>query len=344
MKPKDGETYLDLTFGDGGHTIKLLETGLDLTILTLDRDPLAYFKSIEIAKHDSRIFPMCGKFSDMRQLFLENKIEPNSVDGIIVDLGLSNLQLNDRRRGFRLSSESLLDMRMDGERCTDSICASEVLNLLDQECLEQIFRQYGGEKYSKKYSDMIVDSRYLLKEIRSTSELSYLISSINSSSFLDKDNYLDNHSASKIFLALRMFVNNELNELNYLLSNVSDYLKKDEQLINDFNHDQSKERDILKRIDSYKVGKLAIISFNEQEDKIVKRHFNNLINNTLNVTNFLKFKAKSFVNSNLESNLKTIKNRRYLRLNKSVIRPSDEEQKLNLRAASAKLRIAARIE
>ena len=310
----------------------------------MDRDPAAYFKAIEIAKHDSRVFPMIGKFSDIKKLFLQNKIEPSTVDGIIVDLGLSNLQLNDKKRGFRLTSESLLDMRMDGNRCSDSITASEVINLLDQENLEKIFRLYGDEKNSCKYSDMIVDSRYLLKEIRSTSELAYLISSINSGSLLDKDQYINNHSATKIFLALRMFVNNELNELNYLLEAVSKYLKKDEKLINDYDDYEFTDKQIAKRIDEYDVGKLAIISFDEQEDTIVKAHFNNLINNTTEVKNYLKFRAKSFVNEDLETNLKKIKNRRYLPLRRSVIKPTTEEKKINLRAVSAKLRIAARIE
>ena len=290
---------------------------------------------------------MIGKFSDLKRLFTENKIKPGSVDGVIVDLGPSNLQLNDRRRGFRLSSESLLDMRMDGNRCSDSVMASEVLNLLDQESLEQIFRLYGIEKYSRKYSDMIVDSRYLLKEIRSTSELSYLISSIKSfnknDSFVDKDKYMDNHSASKIFLALRMFVNNELNELNYLLDNINVYLKRDEKLIEDLNIEE-KEKHVVKRLDEYDVGKLAVITFHEQEDRIVKEHFNNLVDKSVEVTNFLKYRAKSFVNANVEESLKMIKNRRYLPMKKGVIKPSREEKRQNLRAASAKLRVAARIE
>lgn len=290
---------------------------------------------------------MIGKFSDLKRLFTENKIKPGSVDGVIVDLGPSNLQLNDRRRGFRLSSESLLDMRMDGNRCSDSVMASEVLNLLDQESLEQIFRLYGIEKYSRKYSDMIVDSRYLLKEIRSTSELSYLISSIKSfnknDSFVDKDKYMDNHSASKIFLALRMFVNNELNELNYLLDNINVYLKRDEKLIEDLDIEE-KEKHVVKRLDEYDVGKLAVITFHEQEDRIVKEHFNNLVDKSVEVTNFLKYRAKSFVNANVEESLKMIKNRRYLPMKKGVIKPSREEKRQNLRAASAKLRVAARIE
>lgn len=335
---------MDLTFGDGGHTIKLLETNKDLTILTMDRDPHAYFKSIEIAKHDSRVFPMIGKFSDLKRLFAENKIEPESVDGVIVDLGLSNLQLNDRRRGFRLSSQSLLDMRMDGNRCSDSVLASEVLNLLDEKDLEQIFRLYGLEKLSKKYSTMIVDSRSLLKEIRSTSELSYLISSLNSDAFMDKDQYMNNHSAAKVFLALRMFVNNELNELNYLLDHIHVYLKKDLRLVNDLNSEDSKEKEIINRLNDYNVGKLAVISFHEQEDTIVKKHFNNLVDKSIEVSNFIKFKAKSFVNSDLETHLKMIKNRRYLSLKKGVFKPSDEEKKINLRATSARMRVAARIE
>lgn len=335
---------MDLTFGDGGHTLKLLNTNLDLTILTLDRDPLAYFRSIEIAKSDPRVYPMIGKFSDIHRLFKEHKVEPNSIDGIIVDLGLSNSQLNDKRRGFRLSSESLLDMRMDGERCSDSITASEVLNLLDAESLEKIFRLYGNEKYSKKYSDTIVDSRYLLNEIRSTSELSYLISSISSGQVVEKDKYMDNHSASKIFLALRMFVNNELNELNYLLENLNIYLKKDEQLVKDLDNETYNEKEIIKRIYDYDVGKLAVISFNEQEDTIVKRHFHNLIDKSTNVANYMKFKAKSFVNTDLEMQLKKIRNRHYLPLKKGVIKPSNEEKKENLRAASAKMRVVVRIE
>ena len=141
-----------------------------------------------------------------------------------------------------------------------------------------------------------------------------------------------------------MFVNNELNELNYLLEHVSTYLKKDERLITDFNGNELGEKQIIGQIDQYDVGKLAIVSFNEQEDRIVKRHFNNLVDNTAEVNNFLKFRAKSFVHSDLEASLKTLRNHRYLPIRKGVIKPSNEEKKAILRAASAKLRAAVRVE
>ena len=169
---------------------------------------------------------------------------------------------------------------MDYNRCADSVTAAEVINHLDQESLEQLFRLYGNEKYSRKYSGMIVDSRFLLNEIRSTSELAYLISSINSDSTVDPAKYKDNHSSSKIVLVLRIFVNNELNELNYLLEHLFIYLKKDERLVEHFNGNELTEKQIVLQIDSYDVGKLAVISFNEQEDQIVKRRFNDKVENT----------------------------------------------------------------
>lgn len=116
LKPRSGETILDMTFGAGGHSKKILETCPDVRLICLDRDLTAVSYAQELAKQFSCVIPLLGKFSDLPQLLKSHNIKQNSIDGILFDFGCSSMQLDQAERGFSLSKNGPLDMRMGGNR------------------------------------------------------------------------------------------------------------------------------------------------------------------------------------------------------------------------------------
>lgn len=117
LKPKNSETILDMTFGAGGHSRKILEIAPDIKLLCLDRDPVAYGYAQKLAEENpNRIVPLLGKFSDLPVLLKENNIKQNSIDSILFDFGCSSMQFDEGYRGFAVSQNGPLDMRMDGDR------------------------------------------------------------------------------------------------------------------------------------------------------------------------------------------------------------------------------------
>lgn len=119
FKPQNNQTYLDMTFGAGGHTIKLLEANPNIRILALDRDPLAHEYAVNLSQTHPQITPMLGRFSELPELLKINKIKQNSIDGILFDFGCSSMQFDIAERGFSVSKNGPLDMRMDGQRFPD---------------------------------------------------------------------------------------------------------------------------------------------------------------------------------------------------------------------------------
>lgn len=115
LKPRNGETILDMTFGGGGHSRRILEKSPKVKLLCLDRDPKAFFYAEELSKeYPCRVFPMLGKFSDLPKLLKSKNIMQNSIDGILFDFGCSSMQFDEGIRGFSVSKNGPLDMRMGG--------------------------------------------------------------------------------------------------------------------------------------------------------------------------------------------------------------------------------------
>ncbi|RWS14212.1 putative methyltransferase-like protein 15 [Dinothrombium tinctorium] len=263
--PKDGQKFIDMTFGSGGHSKYLLSRNKNITIYALDRDPIAYRKAVDLStKMNGCIVPLLGKFSDLPMLLQNVGVKKGSINGVILDLGPSSMQYDDPSRGFSISSEGPLDMRMDGNRNPNIPTADDVINTLDSNSLAKIFKIYGEEKLAKKFANAIVDSRFMLKRIKTTQELSQLLASVAGQHSVDSIGRFS-HAATKVFLALRIFVNNELNELNYALTKIREYLVLDDSV----NFKNSDNEDELKK---YNSGKIAVISFHSLEDRIVKRH------------------------------------------------------------------------
>ncbi|NP_001085383.1 methyltransferase like 15 S homeolog [Xenopus laevis] len=121
LAPQEGQTILDLTFGAGGHTTSILRQASNIKILALDRDPAAFAIAQQLAHgYGPNIQPLLGRFSEAEDLLKSAGVEPGSIDGVLLDAGCSSMQFDTPDRGFSLSKDGPLDMRMDGDRCFDS--------------------------------------------------------------------------------------------------------------------------------------------------------------------------------------------------------------------------------
>ena len=237
ISPQFGGTFIDCTFGQGGYTKKILDFP-KTKIIALDRDFESSKNAEEIQKkfEDRFIFKNI-KFSQLKNLKLKNE----NIKGIIFDLGYSYTQIKDPNKGLSFESIGKLNMRMG----INDFSANEVINNLDENELEKIFKYFGEEKESKRIAHNIVEDRKKIKI--NTEELVRIIESSKR-----KKNY-KTHSATKVFQALRIFVNKEISELIYGLINAVKIVKKE--------------------------GIVAVVTFHSLEDKIVKYFFKSLSEN-----------------------------------------------------------------
>nr|XP_033718545.1 probable methyltransferase-like protein 15 isoform X2 [Tursiops truncatus] len=160
LAPQKRQFFLDMTFGSGGHTRAILQKESDITLYALDRDPTAY----AIAEQLSELYPkqiraILGQFSQAEALLMKAGVQPGTLDGVLLDLGCSSMQLDAPERGFSLRKDGPLDMRMDGDRYPDMPTAADVVNALDQQALASILRTYGEEKHARKIASAIVQAR-----------------------------------------------------------------------------------------------------------------------------------------------------------------------------------------
>ena len=237
ISPQYGGTFIDCTFGQGGYTKKLLDFS-KTKVIALDRDFESLKKAEEIQnKFESRFIFKNIKFSQLKNLKLKNE----NIRGVIFDLGYSYTQIKDPNKGLSFESIGELNMRMG----INDFSANEVINKLDENELEKVFRYFGEEKESKRIAHNIVEDRKKIKI--NTEELVRIIESSKR-----KKNYKI-HSATKVFQALRILVNKEISELIYGLINAVKIVKKD--------------------------GIVAVVTFHSLEDKIVKYFFKSLSEN-----------------------------------------------------------------
>ena len=290
IKPEKDKFYFDGTFGQGGYSNKILEK-VQCNIISIDRDPDSLNYALKLKKKypDNFHFEI-EKFSNVENLLKKKKIR--KLDGILLDLGISNTQLNNPERGFSFLNDGPLDMRMNKK--SEGITAEKVINEFSEKKLSEIFYFLGEEKNSRKISRSIIEFRKR-KRIYSTKMLSKIIEKIN---FHKKI-----HPATRVFQALRIFVNDELIELE-------NFLKKCAVLLN-------------------KNSRIAIVSFHSLEDRIVKQFFKE--NSARSFNNYKHLPEKE----NKKAFLKV--------LTKKAIKPSDKEIKKNPRSRSARLRVAEKI-
>ncbi len=234
IRPEKNKFYFDGTFGQGGYSKKILEKA-QCNVLSIDRDPDSLNYAFNLKKKYPNNFDFeIEQFSNIETILIKKKVK--YLDGILLDLGISNTQLNNPDRGFSFSNDGPLDMRMNKD--SDGITAEKVINEFSERKLSEIFYFLGEEKNSRKISRSIIEFRKK-KRIYSTKMLSKIIEKIN---FQKKI-----HPATRVFQALRIFVNDELQELE-------NFLKKCLVLLN-------------------KKSRIAIVSFHSLEDRIVKRFF-----------------------------------------------------------------------
>ncbi|SVA06583.1 uncharacterized protein METZ01_LOCUS59437 [marine metagenome] len=199
MTDRDG-AYLDATFGRGGHARALLrQLSPKASLVALDRDPDAYQAAVDLSREDSRVQPMRGVFSEIRSLLSSNRC--NRLSGLMMDIGVSSPQLDDPARGFSFMRSGPLDMRMDPE---SGESAASWLNRVDLSDLVNVLRELGDEKNARAIAMSILDKRPLY----TTHELVTAVDSSRSRRDPRK------HSATRVFQAVRMHINDELSELN----------------------------------------------------------------------------------------------------------------------------------
>jgi len=237
IAPQSGGTFIDCTFGQGGYTKKILNFE-KTKVIALDRDLESLKKAEEIHKEfEDRFLFKNIKFSEIKNLKLKNE----NIKGVIFDLGYSYTQIKDPKKGLSFNAVGDLNMKMG----INDFSAKEVINNLDEKELAQIFRYFGDEKDSNRIAHNIVEDR-VTREI-TTEELVRIIESSK------RKKNLKTHRATKVFQALRIFVNKEISELIYGLINATKVLKKD--------------------------GIIAVVTFHSLEDKIVKYFFKSLSEN-----------------------------------------------------------------
>ena len=192
--------YLDATFGGGGHASSLLAALSDQgQLIGMDRDPTAVADARGTSSADARLRLVCDRFSNMSQY-----AEEGSLDGVLMDLGLSSMQLDDDSRGFSFHSTGPLDMRMDS---SGGLTAADWLETAPLEQMEQVFREYGGERHARAVAEEIDRARQLSSAPATADDLAALICRIKPA----RDGR--RHPATRVFQALRILVNRELEEL-----------------------------------------------------------------------------------------------------------------------------------
>ena len=228
ITPQHGGTFIDCTLGQGGYSNEILKYD-NTKVIALDRDPETQKIAEKISKKfQSRFIFRNKKFSELNNLKLKNEY----VRGVIFDLGFSYTQIKNETKGLSFNSKGELNMKMG----LNTFSAKDVVNKLESEELEKIFKFFGEEKEAKKIAISITKEREK-KEI----DTQKLVEIINNKK---RNKNYKIHPATKVFQALRIFVNREISELIYGLIAATKVLKKD--------------------------GILAIVTFHSLEDKIVK--------------------------------------------------------------------------
>ncbi|HSC25516.1 MAG TPA: 16S rRNA (cytosine(1402)-N(4))-methyltransferase RsmH [Candidatus Babeliales bacterium] len=239
LDPQPGKLYCDATFGSGGHTKAILDKQSECKVVAIDWDAISietYAPPLEQIYHN-RLHMIWGNFANLYRLLQKAKV--GKVDGILADFGTSQMHIKERA-GFSFYRDSELDMRMSPAH--QQITAEQVINRSSEKKLCEIFWQLGQEVHAKKIVAAIIEARQK-KEIRTTRELAMLIEKV----IPRQGRSSKIHPATKVFQALRIYVNHEINNIVGFLSGALQVLKPQ--------------------------GLLLCISFHSLEDRIVKQFF-----------------------------------------------------------------------
>ena len=234
VKPKENETYFDATFGNGGYSSKLLES-TKCKVIAIDQDPSVQSKAKEFEKRYGERFKFFQeKFSGIQNVM--ERVEKKEINSFVFDIGISSMQLDNPDRGFSFQKEGPLDMRMDSNGKT----AADLIANVQESKLADIIYYYGDERNSRKIAKAIVECRKN-SNINTTTDLARVVKTCFPS------RYYKRHPATKTFQAIRIYLNNEIEELCAGLNNATQYLTKG--------------------------GKICIVSFHSIEDRLIKNFF-----------------------------------------------------------------------
>lgn len=237
---RHGQNFIDCTVGGGGHTKAILNTNPNAKVLGIDLDQTSLDKlktEFIQAGLTQRSILVSGNYRDLDQFAADNDFQP--VDGILMDLGFSSLQLDDPQRGLTFQADGPLDMRYSE---TGKLSAHDVVNQYDLKRLTEVIQDYGEERFAHKIAGKILQTRQS-EEIKTTTQLAEIIKQALPASIRFKAN--DN--IRRVFQAIRIEVNQELDNLKAALPKALELLKPE--------------------------GRLVVISFHSLEDRIVKEFF-----------------------------------------------------------------------
>lgn len=291
---KPNGIYVDATLGYAGMSKEILKRlNKDGLLISIDQDKDAREYSDKVLKEiGNNYIIVASNFKDLKNIL--SKLNISGIDGIIFDLGFSSPQIDENERGFSFMSDAPLDMRMNRDSSLD---AKYIVNNYTEKDLTNYFYKYGEEKLSSVIAKKIVNARKE-KGITKTLELVEVIKSATGANYFYKE-----HPERRIFQALRIMVNDELNVLESVLPEAIDALNSK--------------------------GRIAVISFHSLEDRIVK----NIFKEYSSVNEI--FKGLPSIPEKYQAKLKLI--------NKKPITATEEELKENSRSHSAKLRIGEKI-
>ncbi len=230
---KDG-IYVDCTFGGGGYSKSILKSSANTKVIAIDQDPTTKINADKLSEEfGSRFTFVQDNFASLQKI-----MQPiGLVDGIVWDLGVSSMQLDNAERGFSFMKDAILDMRMNN---TTGPTAADFLDTAKEKEIADVIYYYGDETHSRKIARKIIETREIAP-ITTTKQLAEIVRSI-----VKKHNYKID-PATKTFQAIRIFVNNELKALEESLYNANELLKPN--------------------------GRLVLVSFHSLEDRIIKDYF-----------------------------------------------------------------------
>ena len=294
LKVKDGGIYADGTLGGGGHSHEILSRADDIRLVGIDQDDDAHKAAqVRLEKFGDKVTYVKDNFKNIAKILDDLEIE--EIDGMVLDLGVSSYQLDNEERGFSYMKSAPLDMRMNQN---NAFSAYNVVNEYTEDQLTEIFYRYGEENWSRRVAKFIVEKR-AEAPIETTGELSEIIKAA-----IPKNARKDElHPEKRIFQAIRIEVNGELELLKGAVC------------------------DIVKRLK--KGGRLAVITFHSLEDRIIKQVFSDLAKGCTCPANFPVCVCGK------EPEIKVI--------TRKPILPTKEELSENSRSKSAKLRVAEKL-
>jgi 16S rRNA (cytosine1402-N4)-methyltransferase len=227
--------YVDATFGRGGHAEAILKQLSPVgRLVVIDKDPQAIAYARQRFQHETRVIIRHGSFADLETIVKDLNWQ-GKITGILIDLGVSSPQLDEPDRGFSFMRDGKLDMRMDSSQGVD---AAEWIAKIDEQALIKVLFEYGEEKYARRIARFIMEAR-AEAPITTTAKLAEIVSAAIPKWQIGK------HPATRSFLAIRIAVNRELEDLEQVLAQSLEVLAIG--------------------------GRLAVISFHSLEDRLVKR-------------------------------------------------------------------------